>query len=371
MSNITATIEIDETDASDILMSLVEMEIEEDHRLTTSFTIKLGIDLLQDGSWTLLDDERLALWKKVSIKVSVADEEIELIKGYITHMKSQIEEAGDKSFLILMGLDGSCLMSLEEKIKDWPNKTDSDIATEILESYSLEAQVDSVDVVHDESVSTIIQRETDIRFLKRLARRNGFDCFVKGDTGYFRKPVFTDPPQPLLASNFGAETNLLSFAAALNALRPTKVEMRQIDTVAKEIVAADVQEGDQKKLGRDGALSLTVPDGTLSKMFVKQAVATSQAEMENLCVALLDEAEWFVQAEGKVKTPIYGSVLQTRKLVPIKGVGESFSGLYYVTNVKHIFTNGDYLQKFTGRRNALAPSGSSDFGAASLLGGLL
>jgi len=367
---ISATLEIDDTDASDILLSLTEMEIEDDHRLTSSFRIKLAIDLLGDGTWNCLDDERLALWKKLSIKVTVGDEEAELIKGYITHIKPHIEDE-ENSYVVVMGLDGSCLMGLEEKIKDWPNKTDSDIATEILQSYSLEAQVDAVDVVHEDTVSTIIQRETDIRFLKRLARRNGFDCFVKGDTGYFSKPAFTDEPQPLLASNFGGETNLLSFAAALNALRPTKVAMSQIDTVAKEIVAADVEEGDQKKLGRDGALSLTVPNGNSSKMFVKQAVATSQAEMENLCVAFLDEAEWFIQAEGKINTAVYGSVLQTRKLVPIKGVGESFSGVYYVTNVKHTFSDGNYFQSFIGRRNALAPSGESDFSGASLLGGLL
>jgi hypothetical protein len=370
VSNIGVTIEIDDTDATDLMVSLTEMEVDDDHRLTSSFKIKLAIDLLGDGTWSLLDDERLALWKKVLIKINVADEEIELIKGYITHIKPHIE-LEDNSYVVVMGLDTSCLMGLEEKVKDWPNKTDSDIATEILQSYSLDTQVDTVEVVHEESVSTIIQRETDIRFLKRLARRNGFDCFVKGDKGYFCKPVFTEPPQPVLASNFGAESNLISFSAGLNALRPTTVEMRQIDTVAKEIVTADIQEGDQKKLGRDGALSITVPNGNSSKMLVRQAVATSQAEMESLCTALVDEAEWFIQAEGKINTPVYGSVLQTRKLVPIKGVGESFSGLYYVTNVKHVFTNGDYVQQFTSKRNALAPGGPDDFGGGSLLGGLL
>lgn len=369
MSAITATINIDETDASDLLVSITEMEIEEDHRLTSSFKLKLTIDLLGDGTWTLLDDERLALWKKVSINVNVADEETELIKGYITQIKPHVE-LEDNSYLVVSGLDASCLMGLEEKIKDWPNKTDSDIATEILQSYSLDAQVDVVDVVHEETVSTIIQRETDLRFLKRLARRNGFDCFVRGDKGYFCKPAFTDPPQTVLASNFGAETNLLSFDAGLNALRPATVAMSQIDTVAKEVVTAEVTEADQKTLGRDGALTITVPNGNSSKMLVKHAVATSQAEMESLCLAMLDEAEWFIQAEGKINTSVYGAVLQTRKLVPIKGVGESFSGLYYVTNVKHTFTEGDYVQRFTGRRNALAP-GPADFSGGSLLGGLL
>jgi hypothetical protein len=370
MSDITATIEIDDTDASDLMLALAEMEIEEDHRLTARFKIKLAINLLGDGSWSFLDDERLVLWQKVSIKINVADEEVELLKGYITHIKPHIEAEENNSYLVLMGMDGSCLMSVEEKIKDWPNKTDSDIANEIFQSHSLDAQVDTVDVVHDEAVSTIIQRDTDIRFLRTLARRNGFECFVKGDAGYFRKPVFTEPPQPVLASHFGAETNLVSFDASLNALRPTKVEMFQIDTVAKEILDADVQQADQRQLGRDAALAVTIPDGNGSKMFVKQVLATSQTEMENFCQALLNEAEWFIEANGEINTVIYGSVLQTRKLVPIKGVGEPFSGLYYVTNVKHVFTGDSYVQKFSARRNALAPT-PSDFTGSSLLGGVV
>jgi hypothetical protein len=369
MSDITAIIEINETDASDIISSLVEMEIEDDHRLTATFKIKLAINRTGGGTWIYLDDERLKLWNKISIKLNIKGEETELMKGYITQIKPHIEIEENNCCLIVMGMDGSCLMSVEEAIKDWPNKTDSDIANEILQSYAFTPQVDTVDVVHDEAVATIIQRESDIRFLKRLARRNGFECFIKGDKGFFRRPVFTDPPQPVLAAHFGAETNLMSFEASLHALRPTRVEMHQIDTIAKEVVDANLEAGDQLQLGRDGALSIVVPSGKTSKMFVKQTVATGQPEMENLCTALLDEAEWFLQGRGEINTVVYGSVLQTRSLVPIKGVGEPFSGLYYVTNVKHNFTVGNYVQKFCVRRNALAPTGPSDFGGSSLLGG--
>lgn len=369
MPGIAASIEINDEDAADLLLSLSEMEVEDDHRLAATFKIKLGVSQLGDGSWSCLDDERLALWSKVSIKMTVAEEETELIKGYITHIKPNLHADESKCEVLIIGMDGSCLMSLEEKIKDWPNKTDSDIANEIFQDYSLDAQVDQVEVVHEEAVSTIIQRETDIRFLKRLARRNGFECFVKGDTGYFRKPVFTDPPQPILAAHFGGESNLISFAAHLNGLRPATVQMQQIDAVAKEMLDANVEQSDQLQLGRDGALAVTIPNGNVSKMYVKQALATSQAEMQNLCTALLDEAEWFSEAHGEINSVAYGSALEARKLVPIRGVSEPFSGLYYVTNVKHVFTVNNYTQKFTARRNALAP-GPDDFGS-SLLGGLV
>lgn len=369
MPGIAASIEINDEDASDLMLSLTEMEVEENHRLASTFKIKLAANLMGDGSWSFLDDERLALWNKVTIKINVADEETELIKGYVTHIKPKIDVNECNCEVVVIGMDGSCLMSVEEKIKDWPNKTDSDIANEIFQSYSLQPTVDTIDVVHEDTVSTIIQRETDIRFLKRLARRNGFECFVKGDGGYFRRPVFTDPPQAVLAAHFGGDSNLISFSAHLNGLRPTKVQMQQIDTVAKEILNASVEESDQLQLGRDGALSVTIPNGNVSRMFVKQALATSQAEMQILCTALLDEAEWFNEARGEINSATYGSVLETRKLVPIRGVSEPFSGLYYVTNVKHVFTANNYVQQFTARRNALAP-GADDFGS-SLLGGVV
>jgi len=67
---------------------------------------------------------------------------------------------------------------------------------------------------------------------------------------------------------------------------------------------------------------------------------------------------------------LYGAVLRAGSLVPIKGVGEVFSGTYYITSVKHLFKTDKYSQQFRARRNALAPSGDEDFGdAGSLLGG--
>ncbi|HKQ05855.1 MAG TPA: contractile injection system protein, VgrG/Pvc8 family [Blastocatellia bacterium] len=368
---ITATISIEDEAATDLFPSLIELEVEEDHRLAGMFKIKLATTKADDGLWIFLDDERVKPWKKVTISATVADGEVELITGYITLIKPHIDLNESQSVLEIYGTDATCLMSVEEKIKDWPNKSDSDIAQEIFAGYNLTATVDATEVIHDEAVSTIIQRETDAQFLKRLARRNGFECFVKGDTGFFRKPVLTEPAQPVLAIQFGAETNLLAFDARLNALRPAATEMHQIDTIGKQVEDAVVESSDQRLLGRDGTLSLATPNGAAARLFVKHAVATGQPEMEKLCRALFDEAEWFIEASGKIDSAIYGAILQAKKLVPIKGVGESFSGIYYVTKVKHVFTLDGYVQEFTARRNAMAPSGPADFAGGGLLGGLL
>jgi phage protein D len=371
VAEINATIEINDEAAPDFFLSLIEMEIEEDHRLAAVFRIKLAMVRQEDGLWTFLDDENIKLWNKVRISANVADEEVELITGYITQITPHFDADENNSFIEILGMDATCLMSLEEKIKDWPNKTDSDIAREILSSYNLTPEVEDTDVVHDEAVATIIQRETDIQFLKRLARRNGFECFVQGEKGFFRKPALNESPQLLLAAFFGAETNLNYFDARLNALRPAAVEMHQIDTIGKELQDAVAEAGEQRQFGRDGALSVEAPNGIAARMFVKHAVATGQPEMANLCRALFDEAEWFMEAKGEIDSLLYGAVLKAKNLVPIKGVGEAFSGMYYVTKVKHVFNIDRYIQQFTARRNALAPTPEDFSGNGSLLGGVL
>ena len=66
----------------------------------------------------------------------------------------------------------------------------------------------------------MIQRETDMQFLKRLALRNGYECFVEGERGYFRPPQVDAPTQPVVAVHFGDETNVSRLALAVNALAP-------------------------------------------------------------------------------------------------------------------------------------------------------
>jgi len=57
-------------------------------------------------------------------------------------------------------------------------------------------------------------------------------------------------------------------------------------------------------------------------------------------------------------------------LVTIKGVGKTYSGIYYVSKVKHVFTVSGYTQSFNVKRNALNPDGSEDFGAGGSLSGV-
>jgi phage protein D len=366
MGNEICIIEINDEEYEDIYEDIISVEVEENIDLADVFNIRLAIRLQKDGIWAWIDDEHLKLWNKVSISVGFIDNVVEIHTGYITQVMPYFGGGSSQCYLDIKGMDGSVLMNTEEKLKDWPNKKDSDIASEIFNSYGFTPEVEDTEVVHEEAVSTIIQRETDVKFLKRLARRNGFECFVHNETGYFRPPKLDGAPQKVLAVQFGKESNVSYFNIAVDALGPSNVEMHQLDLLTKENQDVTVDSIKQKLLGSKEAPDLYSSDVTPAKVFVKHSKAISQPAIQTLCQGLYDKAEWFVNGDGEINSSYYEEVLRARELVTIKGVGEAYSGTYYVTKVKHSFSENGYTQHFNVVRNALKPEGSEDFGEEGL-----
>jgi hypothetical protein len=56
---------------------------------------------------------------------------------------------------------------------------------------------------------------------------------------------------------------------------------------------------------------------------------------------------------GQLDVARYGRVLHSRGLVGVRGAGDAFNGLYYVTSVTHHLSRGSYTQSFALARNAL------------------
>ncbi len=368
--NFSITIEGEE--AEDLYSDLSGFEVELDDSLAGMFRIKLTLTQDTDGIWNYLEDERLQLWKEVTISAGFEDELDDLITGYITHLKPHFAPERTECFLEIWGMDGSVLMDREEKLKDWPDKKDSDIAAEIFGRYGFSAETEDTAVIHDEAISTIIQRETDIQFLKRLALRNGYECYVEGTSGYFRPPQIDEAPQPVLAVHFGDETSVSSFSIEVNALTPSNVTMYQIDRSSKEVLEAVVESSLQTPLGSVNGTAFLGAGMSAGKAVIGMNTATGNPEMTALCQGLFHEGEWFVTGEGEIAANEYGHVLKPRRTVTIKGLGETHSGVYYVCRVTHAFGSEGYTQSFKVKRNGLAPTGAEDFsGESGGLGGLL
>ncbi|MBH0775551.1 phage late control D family protein [Nocardia bovistercoris] len=354
-------IEFGGTELPALYDDLVSLEVELDDELAGLARISLAVVQRDDGTWPYLDDDRFRLWQTVEITVGLGDAIETLLHGYVTHLRPDFPGTRDQCLLEIWAMDVTVLMDRREVCKDWPNRRDSDIATEIFSSYGLSSNVIRTGVVHDDLVSTIIQGETDIRFLRRLARRNGFECYVSGKLGYFGPPELARSPQPLLRVMCGEQTNVTQFAIEVEAVGPATVGLAQIDPVTKESVEVTIEKSTLKSLGARTAASYLPPGVEGAHVQVGQCVTTGHAEAEALCQALYERGEWFVTGEGEVAANYYGTILLPHRTVTIKGIGATYSGIYHVTRVIHSFVPDGYTQIFTVRRNALQPNGSEKF----------
>lgn len=362
MAHSIFVIEIEGQEIPDIYEDIVHLEVESAPEMANLFRMRLLLRQQEDGTWSHLDDERFKVWNQLTIRAGFEGSDVEeLFFGYITNQKPFFDPDPSECWIEIWGMDSSVLMDRQIVTKEWASRKDSDIAGEIFRKYNLTPRVEDTGIVHDEEVSTILQRETDIQFLRRLAARNAFDCYIEGQNGYFGPAGMDEEIQPLLAVHCREETNVTYFSINTDALLPVNVKMAQIDRLNKEIHSVTVTESPRAALGRDQAPGLLKSGMDPGLYLATLQTATGNAEMLALCEGTYTRAENFVSGEGEISGFNYGYILHNRKLVTIKGLGETYSGIYYVTHVTHTFTPEGYSQHFKVARNALGITGSENF----------
>lgn len=362
MKNETIIIEFSGLPAKDIGNDLLSLEVECDDHMASMFKLWLPMKPQKGGTLKYLDDKRLKLWTTVSIRAGFQLKTVSLFYGYITHVRPHIVPDSSQCAVEVWGMDMSILMDRQEKLKAWENKKDSDIAEEILRPYNFDRKIEDTKVVHNKEISTIVQRETDMQFLKRLAERNGFKCYMEDRKVYFRKPNLKQDRQAIVAFQLGEESVLRRFSAEADGVASTAVSMAQVDRAKKEVMSVSIDQGDQYRLGKVGPPTFQSP-----RTYVAMNAATSKAEMERLCKGMVEESEWYVSAEGEIAANKLGHILKPGGIVIFSGLGKRYSGYYYVAHITHSFSSGGYIQHFNVKRNALVPQGVDMLSSTKIL----
>jgi phage protein D len=370
----------------DFYGDVVSLTVEENTTTASTFHLQLGLRLQIDGSWTYLDDDRLTVFNSATVKIGFTDgsdgvnEGLKTVfDGFITNVDVDFGSEPDHAFINIGGLDASVMMSLEEKIATWTNMADSDIVQQIVASYGITAQVDQTATTHQEDDTIIVQRGSDIQFVRDLAQKNGVEFYIETDdtgilTAHFSAPQLSDTPQQDLAIQFGDQSNLKSFSAHLSGQRPLNVKATQMDISSNGPNVAQASDTQLTKLGDKDANALIgpqldrqiTPKDAQAQMLVLGPPTSDATEMQTIVQAVRDEASWLINAKGEINSDAYQSVLRPHRLVLVKGAGTTYSGKYYVTRVVHEMNHeGDYIQRFEARRNARDLDGSEQFGSSN------
>ena len=196
---------------------------------------------------------------------------------------------------------------------------------------------------------------TDYAYIKALAEEAGYVFYI--DPGpvpgtskaYWGPEIRLGTPQPALnASLDGPHNNVESLSFTF-------------DKEKKELPVVYIQEPISKV-----PIPIPIPDITpLNPMLglvpplppkIKNLSNTANmnpaaAAMRGLAYASKHSDSVF--GSGSLNVVRYGTVLKSRALVGVRGAGEAFDGLHYVSSVTSTISRGKFMQQFTTARNAL------------------
>ncbi|MGR7026161.1 phage late control D family protein [Geodermatophilus sp. URMC 62] len=344
---------------AEVLDAIKQIEVEDHVSMADMMRIRLAVAVREDGGgWTVLDDALFTRLANLRLTVTVGTgAALPLLDAYVVDVDTTFSSRPGGSEMVVTAMDPTVLMHLDEKVRPWPNMTDSDVAEAIFSdaTYQLTPVVESTGWSRQENDHTLIQRGSDIQFLQQLADRNGYECYVELNPsgqveGHFHPPRPDATPQGTLTVNMGAATNVDRFRARYDMLGPAVALAATIDPDD-----ATAQSGDAAEPTQAGSMgdAPATPAARPRTVLLSQLGMAQAGEVQRYAQSVVDRSSWAIVAEGELKTVAFARVLRAKQPVMVRGVGQEFSGRYYVERVLHtIDGEGSWTQRFRLRRNA-------------------
>lgn len=318
------------------------------------------------GDWDVTEIDIFRPLVPLTIRVTLGTIVPEtLINGYIRDATQNTSSRPGQSTLDVVAMDATAtLMNRIETTLPQPNMPDFVIAQTIFGRNGIIPLCLPTPSTRVITQTTTMQRATDIQFLKMMARRNSYECFVQPDpilgldTGYFGPAKTTAPHQAVLSVDFGRATNVDNFNVSNDMTRPTTAMAVMIDPQTGIPLPAIVPVGTEPPMGVEPALLRAPVPGIVRPAGTD---ATNTGELLSVAQSIVNRSSRALRASGTADGLRLGSVLRPGLPVLVRGAGREHSGMYYLTQVTHTITTQGYRQSFSGWRNAVGLTGAEVF----------
>jgi hypothetical protein len=242
-------------------------------------------------------------------------------------------------------------MDRENKAAVWSDLTDSDAVSAIVGTYGLQPDIESSAACHMETKHTLVQRDTDLQFVRRLARRNGCLFWITADqsgfeTAHFKRPALGDSPENELIINLDS-ANLEALDIIWDIENPTSATAMQLDLNTKSSIDGGVGTVSLPTLGSIPLASITNQTRSSYLSAPVDDVGDLQARTE---AALIDKS-FFLRAFTRTTAQALGSVVRAHSVVRVRGAGSRHSGNYYCSGVRHVIEEGIHRMELELLRN--------------------
>jgi hypothetical protein len=380
---------------------ITAVEVDESMDMPAAIQISLPISRSSGGDLTYIDDTRFAPMATVAIVATAGGSGASgvatgavgavaaavgggaappgsqcIFDGYVLAQKVHLETGATNATMTVWGQDACWLMNQTETVREWVDVTDADVAASIFGDYGITPAPDNSQndsPAHTEDTHSLMQRGSDIAFLRMLARRSGKCCRVAcadqpgQRTGYFAVPNLGGDPAASIKLNDPTNWTISAIDLEWDATRPTSVTARSAlfsDSDPNGAVGDSTSSGLTSLDARDLATFVGSP------MTVILATAVDSAgELTQRAQGLLSESGWFVRCQAEADADRLGLVLRAGMLVSLDGIGALHSGTWIVWTVRHRLTQEGHKMHFTLLRNAVGnlPTGASG-GLSALVG---
>jgi hypothetical protein len=313
--------------------------------------------------YQLLTNPLLKPFNRVVLVVTIGATPFVLIDGIITHQQLNPSNDPGQSTMTITGEDVSVMMDLHEVAKTYPQVPDYAIAEAIINdptyaAYGLTPVVVPPTGIYAPTAAqeTPAQHDTNYKYVQSLASNHNFVFYIAPtdipmvNTAYWGPPGMTGVSQTSLCFNMGRETNVNSISFQYDATQPVLLQGQFMDRDTDSIETVDVYTTTLPDLSSNPAWLANLPN---TKTMLFQGNGTKDILVQERAQALANDASQAVTATGELDALSYGGVLRARMLVGLKGVGNSYDGLYYVKSVTHSIKLGEYTQSFTMTREGL------------------
>jgi phage protein D len=297
-----------------------------------------------------IDNDIFDEGNKVEIHMGYVNDLHLMMQGKIKSVSCNFLESGQPT-LQVTGYSAMHDLQHRRRRQPFESATDSDIAEEIAREMGLKPAVDATKAKH----SLYSPRgATFANILRERAKRLGYEVAAKNGTLIFQKPGYLTNPSPVLTLEWGR--NLRSFNPRVSPHNTVSgVRVRASQTTqgrGKEALVGEAKAGDERvKMGKQtgnqvgqrvfGDHFILLDEHNIDTQDEANAVALAQLEMRTL---------GYISGTGSV---IGNPRLRAWIMIELKGLGQRFSGKYYVVSATHTIDGSGYRTTFEVKRNAI------------------
>lgn len=322
----------------------------------TRFRLSYALSI-SEGDLPLLKDSRIEAGAELAVVVPIEGQDQVLVRGPVCGQRIQLVHGGSESWVEVEGRDLSIAMNREMRAEIYSGVSASDVVRTILDRYGLQPDVEDTDGQFTEEKHALVQRDTDLRFVRRLAQRCGFQFWVTASadgtaTAHFRRPKLDGEPAALLKINSDAP-NLAQLNLDWDVERPTTAVATQLSLNDKSDIDGQVARSPLGPLGAQGLLDITGDTRTVQIVAPVDEAGDLKGRGEG---ALIDWG-WFIRATCETslralgKQSGVGKLLRAHSVVELQGAGSRHSGRYYVCGVRHEISASGHIMKLELIRN--------------------